>query len=320
LGDKKRKEMANNYSITFVSLRGEFTYTVHIGGGMGTEVPLKGGSSPFVTQEDDSEDMFTNIRTQSGYIRIVDDGKDANGNTFDWKAFVPMTDTDRPVTLTHMVNGSAVIDWQGFVQAQNFGATLYGNPQEKEFPVQCGITVLEGSDIDHTHVQIENFAYVLRECINEIDRLSGGVVSNHTVTTNGSVHISTIYVQGGVDARRWLLKRIDWQNYVDQVGNDFEARYTLFVVLQDICRFWGWTARTYQDKLFLSRPDDIDRQTFAVLTRSQLDALAGGTDDSSISSFYTIALTGEEFASTSNDDFRQRGHNKAMVKADGNGA
>jgi hypothetical protein len=42
--------MANNYSIAFVSLRGEFTYTVHIGGGSGTEVPLKGGSSPFVTQ------------------------------------------------------------------------------------------------------------------------------------------------------------------------------------------------------------------------------------------------------------------------------
>ena len=44
-----------------------------------------------------------------------------------------------------MVSGSAVLDWQGFMQAQNFGATLFGDPQEKEYPIQCALTVLEGS-------------------------------------------------------------------------------------------------------------------------------------------------------------------------------
>ena len=316
--------MEIHWQIPFKSLRSGIVYTVNIYdpnySHYAGHVMLKGGAQPCVTQEDDDEDFFANIRTQSGYIRIVDDGKDANGNTFNWKTFVPSTDTDRPVTITHMVSGSAVLDWQGFMQAQNFGATLFGDPQEKEYPIQCALTVLEGSDIDHTHVTIENFAFVLRECLNEIDRVSGGVVSNHEVITSGAVHINTVYVQGGVDGRRWLLKRIDWQNFVSQVDDEFEARYSLYEVLQDICRFWGWTARTYKDKLYLTRADDTDIPTFAVLSRAQLSALAGGTDASDIASFYTVALTGEELVSMNNDDYRQRGHNKATVKAECNDA
>ena len=111
----------NNYSITFKSLRAGTTYVVNIGGGTGTAIPLKGGAQPFFTQEDESEDMYTPIRTQSGYIRIVDDGLDANGDAFDWKDLIPATDTARPVTLT--AGGSTL--WQGFMQAQDFGSQLY---------------------------------------------------------------------------------------------------------------------------------------------------------------------------------------------------
>ena len=93
--------MAKNYSITFKSLRAGTVYTLNIGGGTGNAVPLKGGAQPFVTQEDDDDDQFTPIRTQSGYIRIIDDGFAADGTTaFDWKDLVPDTDLSRPVTLT----------------------------------------------------------------------------------------------------------------------------------------------------------------------------------------------------------------------------
>ena len=157
--------MAKNYTITFKSLRAGTVYTVNIGGGIGTAVPLKGGAQPFTTQEDDNEDVFTPVRTQSGYLRVVDDGKDANGNAWDWKDLIPATDTSRPVTLTHMIpNPDAgqegepdeieVTDWVGFMQAQTFSGVLYGNPQEREFPVQCPLTVvsLENIQIGRAHV------------------------------------------------------------------------------------------------------------------------------------------------------------------------
>ena len=132
--------MAKNYTVQFKSLRAGTVYTVNVGGGTGTAIALKGGSQPFTTQEDTDEDIFTPIRTQSGYLRIVDDGKDANGNALEanwWKDLIPATDTSRPVTLSHSEGGQTIVDWQGFMQAQTFSGSLYGDPQEREFPVQC---------------------------------------------------------------------------------------------------------------------------------------------------------------------------------------
>lgn len=313
--------MAIHWNIPFKALRSGIVYNINIydASYTGSVIYLNGGANPITTEEDDDDDFFCNIRTQSGVLRILDNGKDANGNALSadwWKSFVPDSDTDRPITITHRIGRDIVIDWQGFIQAQNFGFTLFGDPQIKEFPIQCALTVLEGTDIDPTHVEIENFAYLLRECLNDIDRLSGGTISDHEVVTDGVIHINNIFVQGGADARTWLLKRVDWQNFIARNTDDLEARYTLYEVLQDICRFWGWTARTYADSLYLTRADDSDRTTFAMLDRTQLSEMASGTDASDTLAFGTVALDGEEFVSINNVDYRQRGHNKAVVKAD----
>ena len=313
--------MAIHWKIPFKSLRSGTVYTVNIHDASyphaAGAVTLMGGAQPLTTQEDDNEDMFFDIRTQSGSLRIIDNGQDANGNAFNWKTFVPTTDTDRPVTVT---DGNGGIVWQGFMQAQNFGGILYGNPQERDFPLQCALSVLEGSDIDITHRAIENFAYLLRDCVNEVDRLSGGTVSQHQLLTSGSIHINTIYIQGGSDAIGWMLKRLDWQNFVTFDNDEIKARYTLYKILEDVCRFWGFTARTFGQNLYLVRPDDLDRQDFAVLTRAQLNSLASGTDESTSGLFSTVALAGNEFATFNNEDFRQRGHNKSIVSVDDNGA
>ena len=199
--------MAKNYKIQFVSLRAGTTYVLNIGGGSGTAVQLNGGAEPFTTEEDGSEDMFTNIRTQTGYFRIIDNAKDYNGNVIDaqagqdwWKDLIPATDSDRPVTLTV---GNTVV-WQGFMQSQTFSGQLYGNPQEREFPVICPLGVLAGVDIDF-NAGLKNFAYLLKTVCDTIDTKSNSVV-----------HISDIYVQGGADARQWLLTKIDWQNFASE--------------------------------------------------------------------------------------------------------
>ena len=75
--------MAIHWQIHFKSLRAGTDYTVHIYDANYSDTPiqLKGGAEPFVTQEDDDEDMFTPVRTQSGYIPIVDDGSTATPST-----------------------------------------------------------------------------------------------------------------------------------------------------------------------------------------------------------------------------------------------
>ena len=299
--------MAKNYSISFMSLRAGTLYTLTIGGGTGTAVQLNGGARPFTTQEDDNEDMFTSIRTQTGYFRIVDNGKDANGNAFDWKDLIPSTDTSRPVTLTSVHRGQTITHWRGFMQAQDFGSVLYGNPQEREFPVQCVLSVTQGTDINYQQTAIQNFAYLLKQIVSSIP---------------ASQRPTSFYIQGGVDAQAWLLTKIDWTNFVSEDGDGgLMARYNCYDCLDDMCKFWGWTARTKGDVLYLTCADDSAESTWLYLTSNDLATMAGGTAAGTTgTTFATCNLdaAGDIFASTSNNEYVQRGFNRAQVDADTN--
>ena len=318
--------MVKNYKIQFVSLRAGTTYVLNIGGGSGNAVQLSGGAEPFTTEEEGSEDMFTNIRTQSGYFRIVDNACDYNGNVIDatagqdwWKDLIPATDSDSPVTLTV---GNTVV-WQGFMQSQTFSGQLYGNPQEREFPVICPLGVLAGVDINF-NAGLKNFAYLLKNVCDTIDLKSGGSMSGGVITINGAVHISDIYVQGGADARQWLLKKIDWQNFASEDSNGVaRAKYTIYDVLEDMCRFWGWTARTKGTALYLTCADDSAEQNFMTLNRTQLNTLANATTDDTTGSIVaptTVTLQDTAanpiFASTNQEDYQIQGPHRAVVKAD----
>jgi len=309
--------MAKNYKIKFVSLRAGTTYVLNIGGVSDTAVQLSGGAQPFTTEEEGSEDMFTNIRTQTGYFRIIDNAKDYDGNVIDatagqdwWKDLIPATDSARPVTLTV---GNTVV-WQGFMQSQTFSGQLYGNPQEREFPVICPLGVLAAVDIDF-NAGLKNFAYLLKTVCDTIDTKSNNVV-----------HISDIYVQGGVDARQWLLTKIDWQNFASEDSNGVaRAKYTIYDVLEDMCRFWGWTARTKGTALYLTCADDSAEQNFLKLNRTQLNTLAAATTDTTTGSIVaptTVTLRDTDsnpiFASTNQEDYQIQGPHRAVVKADCN--
>ena len=293
--------MAKNYTITFKSLRAATVYTLSIGGGTGTAVPLKGGAEPFTTQEDENDDIFTPVRTQSGYFRIVDDGKDANGNAFDWKDLIPATDTSRPVVLT---DGGGNVMWKGFMQAQNFGGTLYGNPQEREFPVQCCLSVLNAKQVSTTEGALNNFAYLLQTTL---------------VTNMPGTAFASFVIQGGADARQWLLKKFDWNNFLKETeDSDAEPRYSHFQVIEDMCKFWGWTIRTHRNVVYLTAMDDSAEQTLLTLTPTQLNQLATESDTSAgtVSNVgAATTLSGDIFASTNNDTYQNRGPNKATVKA-----
>ena len=285
-----------------MSLRAHTVYTVNIGGGAGAAVPLKGGAEPFTTQESTDDDPFCPIRTQTGYFRIVDDGLDANGNAFDWKDLIPATDTSRPVTLSHQSGGSTVIDWQGFMQAQTFAGALYGNPQEREFPVHCVLSSLSKYDIPTNETALRNFAYLLRLFI-----------------TSSGITINQIIVQGGSDAQQWMLAMVDWRNFMNVGKQNYTPKYKFYDILEDICRFWGWTCRTYKQNIYLTRADDTAEQSYLTLTMANLETMAGGAAAGTVtSSIPSVTLSGDIFASTKNDDIQVLGFSKATVKADSN--
>ena len=200
------------FSITFKSLRAganDSPYVVNIGGTGGTA--LMGGVQPFVTQEDDDEDMFIPVRKQSGYLRVIDDG------SFNWKALTPTDDMSTPVVLT---KGGTVM-WQGFMQAQTFSGELYGNPQEREYPVQCVLSALASKQAPTDQTDMSNFAALIYYIL--VTRLE-----------NTGVEFNNFIFQGGYDARDWLLKKFDWHNFIDVNDNGVTPKYTLLELLEEV--------------------------------------------------------------------------------------
>ena len=305
--------MAIHWQIPFKSLRTGTVYTVNVydSSYSGAAVVLKGGVNTFVTEEEGSEDEFIPIRTQTGYLRVVDDGKDASGNALAdgwWKSLVPNTDTDRPVTLT---DGGGTIYWIGFIQAQNFSGELYGGTQERQFPVQCALSALSSIQAPTDQVNMQNFAYLMRHIFNQM--------ANQIPI---STPFTTYVFQGGADARKWLQKLFDWHNFLTIDDNGITAKYTLYQILEDVCRFWGWTCRTWRQQIIFTCADDINETNALVLTSANLDTLAGniaGTSTAgSVQAMFTTKVVGNIFASANIEDMKVRGVSRAEVKADCN--
>lgn len=289
--------MAVHWQIPFKSLRSGTLYTVHIFDDTysGSPVTLKGAASPFETQEDSSEDMFVPVRKQSGYIRVVDDG------TFDWKAIAPATDLSRPVTLT----ASGAVVWQGYLQAQNFSGKLFSGVQEREFPVQCVLSVLESTYVNADQRELKNFAYIIKQAF---DNISGLTINNYIF-------------QGGESAREMLLKLTDWQNMVSIKDEVIKGKFDNFQVLTELCNFWGWTCRVCGQDVYFSCATDNTLTDVLTLTQSQLNTMAAGSSAGTVTSGFLQSMSiGNVFASTSNDEYYVRGYNKANVTGDGNSA
>ena len=296
------------WQIKFCSLRTETVYTVSVIKSESTEaeedvvVPLLGGSQPFVTDEDDDEDFFMPVRTQSGYLTIVDTGVDRNGDPFDWRELLPSTDVDRPILVT---NSSADVVWAGFMQAQNFSGVLFEKPQERKFPIQCYLSTLSRVNILPNAFgtsNLQSFATLLYLIISQIP----------------NELFNTIYIQGGNDAITWLTRKFDWMVFggtMDDNGN-LESRYTALEALTNMCTYWGWTARMNGLDLYLLSPDDDTEQDIAMIGIYELYQLASGKTSVDVEIVHPQELPiADEFAGTDNTDAQMRGPNTASITA-----
>lgn len=302
--------MAIHWQVKFKTLRGGkvLTASVYDNTYDGQPIQLKGGAEPFTTEEDNDDDPFKAIRTQTGSLRIVDDGYALDGVTpFNWRDLQPRSDHDRPVILT---DENDTILWQGFLQAQNFSGTLYEATQEREFPLQCALSVLSSQYPNTTDQGIVNFAYLLNYVVAMVAAASLTVVT-----------FTEIIIQGGADAQRWLSKKFHWANLLSEDSEEeLSPQYDLLTCLTDMCNFWGFQARTEGSRLYLMCQDDPSVQTLLTLSPADLATLATGTVAGTVSDdpFIRKKLTGDIFASNDNDDMWVSGPSEVTVNAECN--
>ena len=241
--------------IPFQSRNGN-DYEVRIGGLTGnSNVRLTGAAQPFVTQEDDDRDMFKPVRTQTGYIRIVDTGSGG----FDWHDLIPSSAVARPVTLWKKRTAITWdLKWQGFIRPETFSGTFREMPQEREFPVFCPFLAMEAFDVTSSNTSTQrNFAWLILYLL------------QHFFT----IDIQTFYFSRPQDVVGWLRCKFQWQNFFDDEG---EPKYNALQLLEEICKFWGWTARIDGNCFYFLQPDDTSAGGLGEIEFAEMDDIADG--------------------------------------------
>ena len=261
------------YQQSFISLDGE-TFTLRIDG-VTPSVALPLSDEPISTDEDSDSDMFMPVRTQSGYIRILSTDKTT------WRQFIPSSATAMPVTLK---KGTAIV-WQGYVQTGTYGTTWPAIYEDFELPITCGLSVLESFDVDvngpgDTVTIGQLLAYLF-------GKLSG-------LTYKAYFHCGN---PGYVSA--WLQYRVIWRNFLDEDDGTLKPSYNCQEILEEVCKFYGWSCRTHGDGIWFTNITDSERNDVVqVFTMAQL---ANGSS-TTFETFSTHALSDADFASTDHSE------------------
>lgn len=278
---KRILAMSVRWEIKFRSLRTDTLHTVKVydNAYSGTPAQLVGAADPFVTQEIDDENMFLPVRTQSGYLRIADTGRDLVGNPFDWTDLIPDSTFDRPIEL-YAGEDNLVLKWQGYIKPETFDASYPSADVEvRSFPVECCLSAL--SSIDLTIVpesNISTFAGLL-----------------YTFFYNDLTANANVYFQGTNAVTDWLHVKLD--QLVLEGKSQFDA-------LNEICRFWGWTCRTDAGNIYFASADDSSQMEDGDWTRinvQDLREIEEGRDvTGTVVSFSDVTLGYDDFATINN--------------------
>ena len=265
-----------------------------------TPVTLVGAATPFVTQEDDDDDVFTPIRTQTGYIRIFDNGEDASGTSLGddwWRSLIPVGALDRKVEV---YSGSSVV-WRGFIQPQSFSGDIYNGPQEREFPVCDRLTALKCWDVIPSDNQTTSF----------------GTLIYYVFTNIISMMTTNFWFSGGATyIPDWLKKQVSWENFGERDNaNVLQPKYSCYEMLEEVCKFFGWTCRCYGDSVYFDMSGYS--RSWLSLSAENLRLLGIGSAYSSSTSQASVrfSLPGS-FASKQNSETYLQGWRKSTVEAD----
>ena len=126
------------YIIPFVTIDDQhLTVNIWQADYSGTAKQLTPAAEPFTTSEGTSTDLYTPVRTQSGYIRfIVEDAA-----TDIAASLLSASATAHPVTLT---SADGTILWAGFLKGEQYTQPWQSYPYQQELPVCSVMSTMDG--------------------------------------------------------------------------------------------------------------------------------------------------------------------------------
>jgi len=283
----------------------------------GDVVHLLGAESPFETQDDNSSDAFAPIRKQTGMLRIADTGYDMDGNEFDYTELLPPGTFDRQVKLWK-VGTTDVLRWIGYIRPDSLTSRMFEAVSIREYQLTCPLGVLYETSVSFSNTQ-SDFGTV---------KTIGQIL--HSALDSVNIDWEWVYKQNNVYQRSDLLAKISLLNFIDDIMpthstppqdnvDTFNAYWSdestsWGDVLEDICKFWGWTLYSRGKNLYIVTLKQLPY--FTKFAFADLNSQSNYTlPDESINEVSFDDLT---FASTNHSECRRLGYKNIIINANVN--
>ena len=198
-------------------------------------VALTPAAEPFSTSIQESDDLFTPIRSSNGYIRVVVNSVESIAD------LVGAAPINRAVYLT--VGGTQ--RWKGFLACETFTQSWDRGPIEVELPVVSPLEVAKGI---YPSSELANLGYInfAQFLYNMNSALGVGFTSG--------VAWNRFYFPVLSQTPTTLKYQFDMKNYA--IATDKNTKHeteSYYTILEDICKLFGWQAVEYEhDLVFLA--------------------------------------------------------------------
>lgn len=209
-------------------------------------IQLTAGETPFVTEEDSSEDFFAPIRTQTGSIQVCTRKPDGTMLTLD--EILPANNIDHPVRIINLSNSNA-IEWQGFLSCEAYSQNYTSIPENLTLSV---ISVLEAMDSVEASTTLINglkqTRYHLYYALTELDRQIGmpDPLFANIYYSKASTHFMTKYIDATI--------LYDIKEYTNEESHTYVVSgLSCKNLLTRICTYMGWCCRENATNIYFYR-------------------------------------------------------------------
>ena len=236
---------AIKWQIPFASLSGTlYRIDIYAEGYSGDPIQLTAGESPFVTDEDSSEDFFAPIRTQTGSIQVCTRKPDGTMLTLD--EILPANNIDHPVRLINLSNSNA-IEWQGFLSCEAYSQNYTAIPENLTLSVISVLEAMDSVQLDQTHsTGLTTIKSAIKTALEEI-RLQSGMSPYDYVNYSGSSYrIFNKYIDQTVF---FELKEYTNESAVTYIVSGISVKD----VLSRLATYMGWSVREQGRTLYFER-------------------------------------------------------------------
>ena len=211
---------------------------------------LQAGETPFTTDEDNSEDFFAPIRTQSGTLQIctvLDDG-----SRISLEELLPANNIARPVRVWKIGQSSNTIEWQGFLSCEAYSQNYTEIPENLSLSLIGVLEAMASVQLDQSHASgLATIRSVIKMALGEIMLQSDMGLYEYINYSYTPSNILDTYID-----QTLFFNRNEYNN--ENSTTYIVSGMSVKEVLEYIAVYMGWIIRERGTTIYFTRlGDDI---------------------------------------------------------------